>query len=47
MYDNFDQIISDPYDDDYDDGFPDMNAPLEIIPDDVPRRDGPGGESCQ
>lgn len=47
MYDNFNQIISDPYDDEYDDdNIPDIDAPLEIIPDEVPRRDGPGGESC-
>lgn len=36
----------------YDDGNipnPDMpnNAPGDVIPDDVPRRDGPGGESVK
>lgn len=30
----------------YDDGnIPDVDLPQDIIPDEVPRKDGPGGES--
>lgn len=32
--------------DDYDDGnIPKVDFPQDIIPDEVPRKDGPGGES--
>lgn len=32
--------------DDYDDGnIPQSDLPLDVIPDEVPRKDGPGGES--
>jgi len=32
--------------DDYDDGnIPNVDLPQDIIPDEVPRKDGPGGES--
>ena len=32
--------------DDYDDGnIPKVDLPQDIIPDEVPRKDGPGGES--
>lgn len=31
---------------DYDDGnIPEIDLPMDIIPDKVPRKDGPGGES--
>lgn len=31
---------------DYDDGnIPEIDLPQDIIPDEVPRKDGPGGES--
>ncbi len=35
------------YDDDYDDDIPKIDLPetTDVIPDEVPRRDGPGGES--
>lgn len=33
-------------DDDYDDdNIPQVDLPQDIIPDEVPRKDGPGGES--
>ena len=32
--------------DDYDDGnIPEADLPQDVIPDEVPRKDGPGGES--
>ncbi len=37
MYENSNQR----YDDD---NIPDIDVPQEIIPDEVPRKDGPGGE---
>lgn len=34
--------------DEYDDGnIPQVDLPQDIIPDEVPRKDGPGGESGQ
>ncbi len=42
-----DKIIITPYDDDYDDGnIPEIDLPpsTDVTPDEVPRRDGPGGE---
>ena len=36
----------DAFDDIYDDGnIPEIDLPLDIIPDEVPRKDGPGGET--
>ena len=41
------KIYIKPYDDDYDDdNIPEIDLPrtTDVIPDEVPRRDGPGGE---
>lgn len=41
------KIIIKPYDDDYDDdNIPEIDLPrtTDVIPDEVPRHDGPGGE---